>query len=410
MMQTYKSITTPTQVVVLGAGYAGLLATLRLARLTRRQPVQITLINASATFMERTRLHQRASGQPIKLWPMAELLSGTRVRFIQGKVTALHPGARQITVQDEAGQKDVGYDHLLYALGSHTTLAQLPGATEFAYAVEQHSAIVQQLGQLASGAQILVIGAGLTGIEAATELAESHPHLGVTLATNGALGADLSAAGARHLTQTVQKLGIAVRQQTKIVRLESGQARTSNGEVIPFDLCLYTAGFAVSPLAAAAGLAVNAKGQVIVDALLHSVSHPAIYAIGDAATFAPEGGLNLRMACATAMPMAAHAAENLVRMLTGKPEEPFRFGYAVRCISLGRANGLVQLVDATDQPRPWVLSGRLGAWVKERILNYTIWSLRLERHFGFYNWPQTNAVRASHPASATSFSVKMLQG
>lgn len=404
-MQTNKSLS--TQVVVIGAGYAGLLATLRLARLTRRQPVQITLVNASANFVERTRLHQQASGQTTKTIAIQELLRGTPVRFVQGKVTALHPGQRQISVENATGCQTLAYDHLIYALGSHTALAQLPGATEHAYVVEQHSAIAERLERLAPGAQILVIGGGLTGIEAATELAESHPHLHVTLATNGVLGADLSVAGARHLAHTTQQLGITVREQTKIIRLESGQALVNNGDPLPFDLCLYTAGFAVSPLAGAAGLAVNNKGQIIVDARLHSVSHPAIYAIGDAATFAPETGLKLRMACATAMPMAAQVAENLARKLVGKPEQPFRFGYAARCISLGRQNGLVQLVDATDRSRSWVLTGRLGAWMKERILQYTIWSLRLERHLGVYNWPHTNAAQVIDSVPAPSLSVNM---
>lgn len=407
-MQTQKAI--PTQVVVIGAGYAGLLATLRLARSTRRQPVKITLINASATFVERTRLHQRASGQAVKTLAIQDLLRGTPVGFVQGKVTALHPGQRQISVERERDCQTLGYDHLVYALGSHTALEQLPGATEHAYAVEQHAAIARQLDQLESGAQILVIGGGLTGIEAATEIAESHPHLRVTLATNATLGADLSPAGARDLAQTMQQLGITVREQTKISRIEADQALTGNGDKLPFDLCLYTAGFAVSPLAREAGLTVNAQGQILVDPMLRSVSHPAIYAIGDAATFAPETGLNLRMACATAMPMAVHAAKNLAHRIAGKPEQPFRFGYVIRCISLGRQNGLVQFVDALDRPRAWVLTGRLGAWVKERILQYTVLSLRLERRLSFYNWPQTHTAQKSQATPVVPFSVKISQG
>lgn len=408
-MQTLTSRATPTRIVIIGAGYAGLLATLRLARRTRRQPVVITLVNASDTFVERTRLHQQASGQRVKTLAIGDLLKGTKVEFVQGKVLALHPGQRQIVVQN-ATSRELGYDYLLYALGSHTALEQLPGAGEHAYALEQFAPFAQRLGQLAPHGRILVIGGGLTGIEAATEIAESYPHLHVTLASHSALGADLAPAGARYLRTTLRQLGIAVCEQTKIARLTAGQALTATGDVLPFDLCLYTAGFAASPLAQQAGLAVNGKGQVLVDGALRSVSHPAIYAIGDAAVFAPECALPLRMACATALPMAAQAAENLARRLVGGKEQPFRFGYAARCISLGRHAGLVQLVDAADQPRRWVFTGRLGAWIKERILEYTVVSLRLERYFAFYNWPQTHTAQAREAVPGASLSTEIVAG
>ena len=71
------------QVLVVGAGYAGLLATVRLAMKTRHDNVQITLINPSELFVERPRLHQFAANQLVKQRPIAEVLHGTGVQFIQ---------------------------------------------------------------------------------------------------------------------------------------------------------------------------------------------------------------------------------------------------------------------------------------------------------------------------------------
>ena len=94
---------TNTKIIVLGGGFAGVSAALRLANRTRRQPVQITLVNASATFVERTRLHQTATGQPVPAKPLQAMLAGTGIKFIQGKATALDPVQKTITVNTDDG-------------------------------------------------------------------------------------------------------------------------------------------------------------------------------------------------------------------------------------------------------------------------------------------------------------------
>ena len=72
-----------TQILVIGAGYSGLLATVRLAAKTRRENVQITLVNPAPNFVERLRLHQYAASQPVKQRLIAETLRGTGVDFVQ---------------------------------------------------------------------------------------------------------------------------------------------------------------------------------------------------------------------------------------------------------------------------------------------------------------------------------------
>jgi NADH:ubiquinone reductase (H+-translocating) len=386
---------TNSNIIILGGGFAGVMAALRLANRTRRQPVSITLVNASAMFVERTRQHQVASGQAVPAKSLRDMLDGTGVNFVRGKVTALDPTQKTVTVNTDDDVQLLTYDKLIYALGSHTDLSRIPGAEEYAYALEQHAALAALLPKIAQNhGRLLVFGGGLTGIETATELAELHPGLQVALVTSGALSDNMSSAGARHLYKTFQNLQIALHEHTKVTQLVAGQAIT-DGVALPFDICIYTAGFGVSPLAQTAGIMVNAQKQILVNAFLHSVSYPDIYAVGDAAALEQSANLPLRMACATALPLAIHAAENLARTLVGKAEQPFRFGYAARCISLGRRNGLLQLVDAKDQPRPQVLTGRAGALAKELILHYVMWSLQAERRFAFYQWPQARTAQTT---------------
>ena len=387
------------RIVILGGGYAGVMAALRLANRTRGESVKITLVNGRDAFVERTRLHEATVGNHPPAPSLSAMLGEAGVHFVQGWVKGLDLARR--TVQIDAIQADgashpqaLAYDKLIYALGSFTALSGLPGAAEYALPVERHDAIASRLAQLPSGARVLVIGAGLTGLEVATEIAERYPHLAVAMVTGSKVGQDLAPAGQRYLRNALRKLGVEVHEQTRLARLEDGMAIATNGATLPFDLSIMSAGFAVSKLAQEVGLAVNGRGQVLVDPYLRSVSHPAIYAAGDAATMEEGCPVTLRMACATALPMAAHAAENVARTVRGMAEEPFRFGYFVRCISLGRRAALVQFVDAADRPRRWVLTGRVGMWVKENILRWVMSSLHGEKRRATYMWPRLQSAAA----------------
>src|SRR5436853_7409316 len=78
-----------TRILVIGAGYAGLLFTMRLAGKVARQHVQIALVNESDTFTERPRLHQFATNQEVQWRSLPQMLRRTNVQFIQARVTSI---------------------------------------------------------------------------------------------------------------------------------------------------------------------------------------------------------------------------------------------------------------------------------------------------------------------------------
>jgi hypothetical protein len=118
------------------------MAALRLAKKTNASAA-ITLVNATDTFNERVRNHQWAAGQRVGEHPLADVLRGTRSHLLHGTVTALHLAGRRITVQTETGQRDMGYDYLVYTLGSHVRTADVPGVCDHAYTLDYRSAIAQ---------------------------------------------------------------------------------------------------------------------------------------------------------------------------------------------------------------------------------------------------------------------------
>ncbi len=387
------------RVVIMGGGYAGVLAALRLAS---QQVAEITLINARDTFVQRIRLHQQLAGQIPRQYALAKLLRGKNIHRICGTVTQFNPQQKLVSIQLGETQQDIAYDTLIYAAGSVINQAVVPGVRDHAFTLEAAS-VTQMAARLPQLAQqrgtLFVLGGGLTGIEAATELAETYPGLQITLLTRGMVGEGLSNKGRAYIRQTLAEFGITLIEQTGVQAVQANGVLTETGHLLEADACLWTGGFIPSPLARAAGVLVNAQGQIIIDETLRSVSHPDIFAAGDAGAFAPETGLKMRMACATAMPMGAVAADNAGALLTGKPLQPMNFAYMVQCISLGRRRGLLQFVNADDTPQEKIITGYAGAIAKEMICQYTVVALRLERLLpGSYIVPKG---KVAHPALIT---------
>jgi NADH:quinone reductase (non-electrogenic) len=163
------------KIVILGAGYAGVMAAVTLAaRTRRREDVAVTVVNATERFTERLRLHQTASGQQTADLRVPDLLAGTGVEFVCGWVTGVDATARTVRVDDE---RVLAYDTLVYALGAVTDTAIVPGVEDHAYTLDGDAEL---LADRLTGT-VAVCGSGLTGVEAAAEIAEQHPHLDVVL-------------------------------------------------------------------------------------------------------------------------------------------------------------------------------------------------------------------------------------
>ncbi|MCG5443386.1 FAD-dependent oxidoreductase [Micromonospora sp. NIE79] len=367
------------RIVVLGAGYAGAMAAGRLAKRLHPDDTEITLVNADADFVERVRMHQLATGQDLTPRPLSKVYAGTGVKPLRARVTAVDTDRRTVALADDNGTDEIAYDTLVYALGSVTADHGVPGVAEHAYDIAGRPSALRlrdRLAHLAAGGTVLVVGGGLTGLEAVTEIAETRPDLEVALAARGGLGDWLNGKAQQHLRGVCDRLGITVHEHSDIERVEAAGAVTRDGREIPAQVTVWTTGFAVHPIAAATTLAVADTGQIIVDSSMRSVSHPEVYAVGDAAIAARPGGKPLRMSCASGIPMAWQAADAIAARLTGRakfPKAPLR--YFNQCISLGRRDGIIQYVTADDRARPAQLTGKLAARYKEFVCAGAAWSI-----------------------------------
>ncbi|MFJ7264371.1 NAD(P)/FAD-dependent oxidoreductase [Streptomyces globosus] len=366
------------RIVVLGAGYTGAVAAGRLARRLHTDDVAITLVNAEPDFVERVRLHQLAVGHELSPRPFDEMFAGTGVRLKLAEVTAVDVDRKAVTVQAGEGPEELAYDTLVYALGSGWNDGGVPGASLHAHEVSSRRGALrlrERLAALEAGRPVVVVGGGLTGLEAATEIAEARPDLDVHLLTRAGLGDWLSRKGRDHLRKVADSLGITVHEHAQAAEVAADRVTTADGTVLPSAATVWTTGFAVHPIAGATGLELTDGGQIAVDPTMRSLSHPDVYAVGDAAMALGPDDRPLRMSCASGVPMAWQAADAIAARLAGVkvPHVPIR--YYQQCISLGRKEGLIQFVTADDRAVEKALTGRTAALYKEIICKGAAWGV-----------------------------------
>ncbi|MEV6872032.1 FAD-dependent oxidoreductase [Amycolatopsis sp. NPDC051128] len=391
------------RIVVLGAGYAGANAAGRLAKRLHPADTEITVVNADPEFVERVRLHQLATGQDLKTRTLTDVFAGTGVRVRLARVTAVDAERKTVDIVDAGGPGEIAYDTLVYALGSIAADCGVPGVAEHAHDLAGKQSALRlraRLAGLAAGEAVLVVGGGLTGIEAVTEIAESRPDLEVSLASRGGLGDWLGEKAQRHLRRAFDRLGITVHEHTGIAGVEPAGAVTTDGRAIPAQLTVWTAGFAVHPLAAASTLRVSETGQIVVDETMRSVSHPDVYAVGDAALAPGANGTPLRMSCASGVPTAYLAADAIAARLTGRELPENKIGYTGQCVSLGRRDAIMQWVTPDDQTKPAAVIGKTAVRIKELICTAAAWSV--SHPTSMLPARRRHTIRAEEPVTITA--------
>ena len=392
------------RIVVLGAGYTGMMCAVRAARRTRRTGGRVLLVNPSDRFTERLRMHQLATGQPLPELRIPDLLAGTGVEFVPGRAGRIDPVRREVRVDAGDGARVLSYDTLVYAIGSVAETTTVPGVDVHAYTLNNPDAAARLAARLAEwpGGTVAVCGGGLTGVEAATEIAESHPAVRVVLLSRDLPGSMMSERARGYLNRALQRLGITVRSGVEITKVLPDAVELAGGELVPVDACLWTTGFVALPLAAEAGFTVDRHGRIVVDPTLRSVSHPTVFAIGDAAAIRQAWG-TIHGTCQSGIPSGAHTADAIARQLRGREPRPFRFGYIHQPVSLGRRDAVIQFTHADDSPRRWFLTGRLAVAYKEFVTSSPPVTYRMSKRLTIpLAALSARGGRRNHPRAATA--------
>ncbi|WP_257980456.1 NAD(P)/FAD-dependent oxidoreductase [Streptomyces sp. CB02959] len=389
-MTTIRSeVVALARVVVVGAGYAGVMAANRLAAVGRSK-VRVTVVNPRPEFVERVRLHEHAAGESHAVRPLSGLLHRD-VRLRTATVDVIEK--RSVRLDDGDA---VAFDYLLYAVGS--TSARGLAGSENVWSVadlDGADALRTRLRQLPPGARVVVIGGGLTGIESAAEIAYRYPSLEVSLVSR-TVAARLPESSRASIEGRLANAGVVLRTGLRVTGVRPDGIETDAGP-LPSDCTVWAGSFDVPDLALRSGLPVTSDGRLRTDDALVCVHHRRIVGAGDAV--APPGhvGAHLRMSCQAAMPMGAHGADTVLALIRGERPAPISIGMAGQAISLGRRDGFIQATHRDDTPRASALSGRVAALLKERVCRYTVTAMRFPRAYRWLPGPPSTPTPTSAP-------------
>lgn len=374
------------KILILGAGYAGVMTANRLDK--QLKEAEITLISESNTFQERIRFHEMAT-QGLKDKLQIKDLLRTKVRFLQARISEILP--KEKSVKLEGSSQNEIYDYLVISLGS----ANIRSLYNKEGSIQSKEEVLKFLknNEEKKIQKLCIVGGGLTGIEMATEWKYFFPHSSVTIVDRKEWGNSFSEKGKKYLRNYMLQNNIQVLENVKIHRVHENEILLEDQTKLEYDCLLNCSGFLASSLAKKSGFKTNHRNQVYVDSFLRSNEYPDVFVAGDLAYL--ENSI-LRMGCVTALPMGAYIADQLARLIKGKSISPFSFQFAGRCLSLGREEGLIQFTSGDDKPKELIIKGRWGARIKELVNRFTIFSLQMEKllPFRFYFWPKGNPIKS----------------
>lgn len=376
------------RIVILGAGYGGMVTALSLQKRLNFNEADVTLVNKNRYHYFTTELHQPAAGtmhHDQARVEIEELIDGTKIRFIQDTVTAIRLEENKVEL---AGGGVLEYDYLVAGLGSEPETFNIEGMKEYAFnisnidsvrVIRQHieycfakHALSPERSDLVT---IVVGGAGFTGIEFVGELADRLPQLcreydvnpkevriiNVEAAPTVLPGFDPELV--RYAMDALSRRGVEFRIGTPIKKC------TPDGVVLDVDgqeeeikaaTVVWTGGVRGNSILEKSGLE-TMRGRIKVDPYLRAPGHDNVFIVGDSALIINEE-VN-RPYPPTAQMAIQHGecvAQNLTALIRGASLVPFKPHIRGTVASLGQH-------DAIGLVGPYKVSGYTASWLKKII-------------------------------------------
>lgn len=332
------------KIVIVGGGFAGTWAAMSAAA-TRAEvgsdETEITLLSDADHLSIRPRLYEKPSSD--HLVPLRPLMNEIGVRFEKVRVDTIAEG--HVQAQGTAFH----FDRLVLCSGSHLALPSIPNAETLGYSIDtaaDATKLDEHLERLnfadPADGTVVVVGAGLTGIELVTNL---RARLGnnvrlVLMDQADAAGQSLGSNISPLISEALRELDVEVITNASLARLDKGMAKLKDGSRIVTSTVVFATGLRASGLTTQLSEPLEADGRIAVGPDLRVADQSHVFAAGDVARAKTDEEHSTLMSCQHAIPMGTVAGRNAVLDLLGHQTVPYGQAFYATCLDLGPAGAV----------------------------------------------------------------------
>ncbi|MDF2716456.1 MAG: FAD-dependent pyridine nucleotide-disulfide oxidoreductase [Paenibacillus sp.] len=358
----YEMSTVP-RIVILGAGYGGVLTALRLQKELNYNEANVTLVNKHDYHYITTHLHMPAAGtdDPENARVnISKLIDEFKIDFVKSTVVQIKPTEKKVILEDGT----LSYDYLVIGLGGESETFGIPGLQEYALNIrsinsvrlirehiEYQFAKFKREPERKDYLTFVVGGAGFTGIEFIGELADRIPKLckefdvdpsfvkiyNIEAAPTALPGFDPELV--EYAMQVLANKGVTFKIATAIKECKPDGVVLATGETIKTSTVIWTGGIRGNRLVEQAGFEAM-RGRVKVDPYLRTTQNENVYIIGDCSLMFNDQGKPYPPTAQIAMQQGVTCAYNLVAAIRNQPMREFKFDNKGVVASLGKGEAI----------------------------------------------------------------------
>ncbi|HTW83365.1 MAG TPA: NAD(P)/FAD-dependent oxidoreductase [Candidatus Sulfotelmatobacter sp.] len=365
----------PENVVILGAGFAGMNVARHLEHDGRRGELAVTIVNRENYMLFTPMLPEVASGsiEPRHITPPLRAILRTTA-FELGDLKGVDLDARTVAVtkRREGGEATLPFDHLVVALGAESSTHGVPGAEEHSFPLKtvhdavvvrdvtitslENAAIAMDEDERRSRTTFVVVGGGFTGVEAAGELlaflrsaSRFYPHVErtdirvVLVAGSDRLLEQLSPALGQRAATMLASRGVEVVFSDQVASVDAGGLTLASGRRFATRCVIWSAGERPSPALERIALKRSEHGAIEVRPDLSAIGAPGVWALGDCAHIPKPGGGAYPQTAQHAVHEARRLARNLVAKVRGEATRPYAYRARGMMASIGAHEGLAEI-------------------------------------------------------------------
>lgn len=331
------------RILILGAGYGGMMTAVRFQKTNIDQYAEIILVNKHDYHYQTTWLHEPAAGtlhHDRTRLPINSIIDKNKIKFLIDTVVRIIPEEKKVILKNS----ELDYDYLVVGLGSEPETFGIPGVKEHAFAIRSVNSVRlirehieymfanynNKKEKKEEDLSFVVAGAGFTGIEFLGELSERIPELcreydvkrenvkiySVEASTNVLPGFNEDLV--KYAINLLEGRGIVFKMNSPIQEVKKDSIILKGGEIIKARTIVWTTGVRGSTVLERSGFD-TVRGRIKVNKDLSLPGYDGVYVIGDSALFIDEKtGRPYPPTAQIAMQQSFTLADNIYAFITGK--------------------------------------------------------------------------------------------